>query len=135
MFTASVGVWLSIYTNHGKTVSVPDFKGLKPDQLDEFVKDKDVHYKIVDSIYNSRLPKGVIVEQEPSYNFKVKQNRTIYLTVNIYIPPKVKIPNLLEVPQKQAEAILTNLWIENWQVDYTSLISIKMPYWIYKHTV
>lgn len=97
---------LSSYTNHGKSIVVPDFKGQTASNLDEFIKDKKLSYKIVDSIYNPKQPQGSIIDQEPGSGAKVKEGRTIYLTINSQIPPQIKMPNLVDVSDRQAEAIL-----------------------------
>lgn len=97
---------LGNYTNHGESITVPNFIGVNPNLLDEFVKDKNLRYKIVDSIYNPREPQGAIVEQEPRANAKVKEGRTIYLTINSQTPPQIKMPNLIDVSDRQAEAIM-----------------------------
>lgn len=118
LLLSSIHIWLSSYTNHGNTTTVPDFKGLKPDQLADFTSDKDVKFKIIDSIYNPKLPKGVVVDQEPASNFTVKQGRTVYLTLNTYNPPKIKLPNLVDVPMRQAQAILQSYGLKVGQLIY-----------------
>ncbi len=98
---------LNSYTMHGETITVPSFKGINKNKLDDFIKDKHLRYVIVDSsVYNSKMPKGAIIEQDPEPNTKVKDNRTIYLTINASLPPQVKMPNLIDVSFRQAEAIL-----------------------------
>jgi eukaryotic-like serine/threonine-protein kinase len=96
---------LDNYTNHGESISVPSFKGLTINQLDQFVEDKNIEYVIVDSVYNPGLPKGVI-DQDPKPDEKVKEGRKVYLTINSVLPPQIKMPNLIDVSDRQAEAIL-----------------------------
>ncbi len=98
--------YLDHYTHHGESISVPDLRGLKKDRLDSFVKDKHLHYAIVDSIFELDKPPGTIVDQDPAPDSKVKEDRTIYLTVNASLPPKIKMPDLIDVSYRQAEAIL-----------------------------
>ncbi len=98
---------LDHYTMHGETITVPSFKGINKSKLDEFIKDKHLRYVIIDSsVYNAKMAKGVVIEQDPELNTKVKDNRTIYLTINASLPPQVKMPNLIDVSYRQAEAIL-----------------------------
>src|ERR1700741_1566012 len=82
--------WLSSYTSHGETLSVPDFTGVKLAELDKFVSDKKVRYLVIDSIYDIKSPPGIVVKQEPEPNEQVKDNRTIYLYVTSLLPPSVE---------------------------------------------
>ncbi len=99
--------WLDIYTMHGESITVPDLRGLTKDRLTSFLENKHLEYKIVDSLYEDGKAPGSVLEQDPSPNSKVKENRTIYLTINSFQPSKVKMPNLIDVSYRQAEAILT----------------------------
>ncbi len=99
--------WLSSYTNHGESISVPDLRGLTFEQVDEYLKDKNLRFVIVDStVYDVSKTPGTVIEQEPSPDSKVKENRTIYLSVTRTVPPRIKVPNLVDVSLKQAEEIL-----------------------------
>jgi beta-lactam-binding protein with PASTA domain len=101
--------WLGSYTNHGETVSVPNLKDMKYVDLEKFLKDKSFNVKISDSsIYILAKPAGVVVEQDPAPNELVKEGRTIYVAITRTVLPQVKIPNLVDVSQRQAEAILNS---------------------------
>jgi len=98
--------WLNNYTLHGESISVPDLRGLKIDKAETFLRDKNLRFSVVDSIFNLDQQPGVILEQDPSPNSKVKENRTIYLSINASLPPMIKMPDLVDVSLRQAEAIL-----------------------------
>ncbi len=98
--------YLDSYTHHGESISVPDLRGLKRDRLESFISDKHLRYAIVDSIFELDKPSGIVVDQDPAPDSKVKEDRTIYLTVNAGLPPKIKMPDLIDVSYRQAEAIL-----------------------------
>lgn len=98
--------WLDKYTKHGETISVPDVRGLQPDKVKEFLSDKHLQFQIIDSMYDAKRPKGSVIDQDPIPDAKVKENRTIYLTINSNTPPHVKMPNLIDVSLRQAEAIM-----------------------------
>lgn len=101
--------WLGSYTNHGETVSVPNLKDMKYANLEKFLKDKSFNVKISDSsIYILDKPAGVVVEQDPAPNELVKEGRTIYVAITRTVLPQVKMPNLVDVSQRQAEAILNS---------------------------
>lgn len=98
--------WLGFYTDHGETIPVPDFSNVKISEIDQFVGDKDVRYEIIDSIYDTEKPKGVVIRQDPEPNERVKRNRTIYLYVTAVLPPTVEMPKLKDRSLRQAQAML-----------------------------
>ena len=90
----SIYKYLDSYTQHGETITVPELRGMTPDKLEDFLESKHLKYAIVDSIFVTKKPKGAVLEQDPMPNAKVKENRTIYLTINSIVPPQVKFPSL-----------------------------------------
>jgi beta-lactam-binding protein with PASTA domain len=97
---------MSSYTTHGEFVMVPDFKGKRTTQLEEFIKDKHVNYQIIDSIYDPKEKPGTVLRQDPEMNSKVKHNRTVYLYVTGLVPPQVKMPKLIDRSERQAKLII-----------------------------
>ena len=91
-----VGVYkyLDSYTKHGETITVPDLRGMTPDKLAEFLENKHLKFVIMDSIFVNKKPRGALLEQDPAPNEKVKEHRTIYVTINSKVPPQVAFPNL-----------------------------------------
>jgi beta-lactam-binding protein with PASTA domain len=111
--------WLDSYTNHGSTITVPDLKGLRISSIDGFLKDKALRFKVADSsIFDLEKPAGTVIEQDPLPSEKVKENRTIYLTITKTVPPKIKMPNLVDVSYRQAEAILISYGLKPGQTIY-----------------
>ena len=110
--------WLDDYTHHGESITVPDVRGLTEEKLVRFIEDKHLQYKIVDSLFEDGKAPGTVIEQDPKPDSKVKENRTIYLTVNSSRPPKVKMPNLVDVSFRQAEAILQTFGLRVGQTIY-----------------
>ena len=99
--------WLGTYTNHGETVTVPNLKGMKYSELKEFLESKNLDVKISDSsMFLLDKGPGVVIEQDPEPNEQVKEGRSIYVSITRTVPPQVKMPNLIDVSQRQAEAIL-----------------------------
>lgn len=98
--------WLGCYTDHGETIPVPDFMNVKVHDLDNFVEDKDVRYEIIDSLYDIKKPKGIVIRQDPEPNARVKRNRTIYLYVTAVLPPMIEMPKLKDRSLRQAQAML-----------------------------
>lgn len=111
--------WLNAYTNHGETVTVPNLKGMRVSQLEQFLKGKNLSYKVTDSsVFMLDKPAGTVVEQDPYPNSHVKENRIIYITITRSIPPQVFVPNLIDVSQRQAEAILASYGLIMGSVSY-----------------
>ncbi len=112
--------WLSSYTHHGENIDVPDLRGKKISTLDGILKEHNFHYKIVDSLYDGDKMPGTVLDQDPAPKSKVKENRTIYLTINAINPPNVKMPDLVDVSFRQAEAMLQSFGLVTGEVTYRS---------------
>ena len=90
-------IYFPFITNHGDTITVPNLIGMELNEIDEFLSDRDLRYEILDdSSYSSEYPAYTILQQNPSENEKVKENRKIYLTLNSSIPPKIKMPKIIK---------------------------------------
>lgn len=100
---------LNIYTRHNDSIEVPDLAGLQISDADAIISSADLNYEIVDSIYKKDGAPGSILEQIPLAKSKVKQGRTIYLTIQAKEEPLVAIPDLADTSQRQAEARLNAL--------------------------
>ena len=99
--------WLGAYTNHGETVTVPNIKGMNYAELQKYLEDKNLNVKISDSsMFLLDKGPGTVIGQDPHPNEQVKEGRTIYVSITRTVPPQVKMPNLIDVSQRQAEAIL-----------------------------
>lgn len=112
-------VWLGAYTNHGTTVEVPDFKGLKFSKANELATASELVVEVSDSsVFILDKAPGVIIDQDPAPREAVKLGRKVYLTITRTVPPQVKIPNLIDVSKRQAEAILYSYGLKSGKVDY-----------------
>ena len=111
---------LNNFTHHGENISVPDLRGLRVSKLDSILVNHNFHFKIVDSLYDAEMVPGTVLDQDPAPNSKVKENRTIYLTINAVQPPDVKMPDLVDVSFRQAEAILQSFGLVTGEVVYRS---------------
>lgn len=108
--------WLSSYTNHGEFVTVPDFKGQSINNLDQFIKDKNVSYQVIDSIYDPKEKPGIVLRQDPEMNIAVKHNRTVYLYVTGMVAPQVIMPKLVDRSERQARLILSSYGLKTGKV-------------------
>jgi len=102
IFTVISIFLMDSYTLHDSSVKVPDFKGLYAKDLDKFVEDYSVSYKIIDSTSSGEDAKGTIVKQEPDAGSVVKEGRVIYLTIKAMQNEQVRMPNIEGLPIKMA---------------------------------
>ncbi len=111
ILTISIVLWvlvrmLNVYTQHGEMVAVPDFKGKTIPELKDFVKDEDVRFQIIDSIYAPKEKPGTVIRQDPEAKTMVKHNRTIYLYVTGMLPPQIIMPKLIDRSERQATSMI-----------------------------
>ncbi|MFM7021922.1 MAG: PASTA domain-containing protein [Flavobacteriales bacterium] len=83
--------YLDNYTQHGEQVVVPDVLGKKVGALDTALVEKGFQYEIIDSIFDRKRPKGIVVDQSPSPKNFVKEGRKLYLTINARTTKKIMI--------------------------------------------
>lgn len=93
---------LGVYTHHGESAEVPDFKGKSINELDNFIADKYVRYLIIDSIYDPEEKAGIVIKQDPEPKSMVKHNRMIYLYVTSTQAPQIAMPKLVDRSTRQA---------------------------------
>ena len=112
-------IYFPIKTNHGDTITVPNLIGMELKDIDEFLSDRDLRYEILDdSSYSSEYPPYSILQQNPSENEKVKENRKIYLNLNSSIPPKIKMPKIINGSVKNAQLILKSYDLKLGEITY-----------------
>jgi len=111
---------IDVFTDHGEYVVVPDLKGKSLNEAELDVRAVGFKCEITDSTYNDNFDRGAIVDQEPKANSKVKANRTIYLTINAFMPRKVSFPRVVDMSCRQGRAVLEGLGFKNIKVDTVS---------------
>lgn len=97
---------LDIYTCHGQAVVVPDVKGMSVSEAEKMFRDQGLTYVVSDSNYVKNKPSGIILDLNPSVGQKVKEGRTIYLTINTLSTPLCVVPDVADnssVRQAQAK--------------------------------
>lgn len=87
---------LDIYTRHGKAYMVPDVKNKSVNQAQLLLADKHMKGVVIDSSYVKELPAGIVLDQTPVGGMKVKEGRTVYLTINSDQVPTVRIPDVID---------------------------------------
>jgi len=119
-------IWMNFYTRHGQARPVPDFYGLTMEQSAKLAKKNKLRYQIIDSVYTTLVPRGCVAEQNPKPGFKVKKWRNVVLTINAFNPEMVAMPNLIDLPIRQAIALIEGSGLEMGQLRYKPDLSINV---------
>ncbi len=111
--------WMASTTNHDEFKEVPNLEGKKLDITKSLLEERDlvlgdVEYKD----YDPKYPKEAIVEQNPIAGAKVKSGRKIYVSVNKSEYRLVRIPNLKDKTQRQAESTLKAIGFKIGKITY-----------------
>ena len=56
-------------------------------------KEKKLQFEVTDSVFLTDKKRGTITAQSPNPDFKVKENRKIFLTMNAFYPERVQVPD------------------------------------------
>lgn len=120
---------LNLYTRHGQNVVVPRLEGLQIEEANIILKAKGLHAEIVDSVYLRDAVPGAILDQTPKSDNKVKEGRSIYVTVYSKNPQQIAVPGLVDYSTRQAVALLnslgfTQLSIEEVASEYSGLVMV-----------
>ena len=100
---------LNWITQHGVARAVPAVTGKKLDDVAKLLEQEGFELVIQDSVYYDSLPPSVIIKQVPEPDAVVKVNRTVYVTINRFVPPDIDMPNLVGFSFRNAEQVLGNL--------------------------
>lgn len=117
-------LWLlDVYTHHGEAVTVPDVKHLQVNEAAPFFERANLRYKVVDSTHVKNAKPGSIVEITPPSGSKVKANRIIFLVANSFSVETFAVPEVKDLSQRQAMALLKASGFEN-----ISIQTVDSPY-------
>ncbi len=112
-------IFLKLYTRHGQSQPVPDFKGLTLAEAYKLADAQDLRLEITDSIYRQTLVPGSVVDQNPKSNSLVKKNRKVFLVINCLVPKKVDMPNVVGFSLRQGKAVLESKGLRVGKISYS----------------
>ncbi len=72
----------------------------------KYLKDKGFEVEIQDSIYSDTAAPLAVLRQFPEADAVVKENRTVYLTINRAVAPTIEMPNLEGMSFRTAQLVL-----------------------------
>ena len=117
---------LNFYTRHGQARPVPDFYGLTLEETAKLAKKSKLKYQVIDSVYTTLVKRGCVSEQNPKPGFKVKKWRNVILTINAFSPEMVVMPNLVDLPIRQASILIESSGLKNGLLKYRPDISTNV---------
>lgn len=114
VFLFLVSILLNAITRHNRSETVPDLSGMSMEQARKAAGKGDLRLEINDSIYVPSIDGGIILDQLPKPNTKVKSGRRVFLTVNSYGQKMVRIPYVTGYSLRQAK---NNLEVKGLEID------------------
>lgn len=118
LFVVLIFVALRIYTRHGQNVSVPELRRLSLTEVKKICDERGLKFEISDSVYSSNAAPGTVIDQTPPATFKVKKERTIFLTIKAYSVEQVAMPRLIDLSIKSAQAQLATVGLGVGKISY-----------------
>lgn len=109
---------LRIYTDHGESIEVPDLKGKNSAEVSEILSKLDLRFQIRDSVYSRETPPGTVLDYYPKAGMKVKENRTIFVTMTAISQEKIAMPQLTDISYRQALNIIESAGLVAGAVEY-----------------
>ena len=125
VFMFAVFLFLRIYTRHGQALSVPNLQGMSIQEADSILSERNLHLHIVDSVFNMNATRGSVIDQNPRAEFKVKEGRTIFITINAFNPEIIAMPDVEGVSLRQARAILETAGLKVGKLTYVPDIAVN----------
>ncbi len=112
-------LFLDIWTDHGKTATVPDIKGVPYTTAATLLDECGLGIEVSDSVYDSSSAPGIVTESWPRPHTTVKPGRTVYVTINALSPRQITINvPLVDISSRQAVAYLEGLGLKNIRTEY-----------------
>jgi hypothetical protein len=94
---------LKLYSRHGQRILLPDLSGMKLEEAEKEVAKHNFKLLVSDSVHIVNREGGEILNQNPPAFSKVKEDRSIYLTVTKNTADKVALKNLPSLYGKSYE--------------------------------
>jgi eukaryotic-like serine/threonine-protein kinase len=111
-------IYLPNTTNHGKAIKVPDLSGLTMEEAEKKLKSISLRIALNDSGYAENAEPLSILKQFPKAEESVKENRTIYVSINRVTPPTLPVPDLVDRSLINAEVVLKSNELRKGTVSY-----------------
>jgi len=110
--------YIDIYTHHDEHIVLPDFYGVHIQDLDSVCQELYLRYIIIDSVFNKKEEKGIVLEQDPRAGTNVKENRRIYFTINALQNKVITFPYITDLSLRQTVRKLESLGLVVGELEY-----------------
>ncbi|MDA9774358.1 PASTA domain-containing protein, partial [Saprospiraceae bacterium] len=104
-----LNIYLRLYTNHGQKLTLPDFNDMHINEAQKLAKEKSFELIVNDSTQIVGKPGGMIINQNPKGDSKVKENRKVYVTTTKYLADKIRLSSLPELYGRDFEQKMKEL--------------------------
>ena len=98
--------WLNLYTDHGVEVEVPNVRGMAVEEAESLAESVGMELNIIDSVYTTKVPRGIVIEQTPPAMSRAKRHRYIYVVINAKCKRQIPLPDVQQISYRQAQATL-----------------------------
>ncbi len=107
-------IFLHFWTHHGDNATVPDIRQMSYAEAMSTLRKSDLDIAISDSIYDTSVAPGTVVESWPKAGSTVKAGRSVYVTVTAFSPKSVTITMpVTGVSSRQTMSYLKALGVTN----------------------
>ncbi len=111
-------LFLWLYTDHGESVVIPDLKGKTSIEVADILDRIDLRYEIQDSVYSLETAPGTVLGQFPKPGQKVKENRTIFITLCAVSQEMIPMPQLTDISYRQATNLIEGAGLIAGKIEY-----------------
>ncbi len=87
-------LWLRLYTHHGQALVLPDYTDVPIQEARQDAKKNSFQIVVIDSAFIVGKDGGIIIDQNPPGESRVKQKRKIYVTVTKYLADQIPLRRL-----------------------------------------
>ena len=109
---------LRIYTDHGDSIEIPDLRGKTTEEVSDILSNIDLRFQIRDSVYSRETAPGTVLDHFPKAGQRVKENRTIFITLCAVSQEKIPMPQLTDISYRQAVNIIESSGLIAGKVEY-----------------
>jgi len=110
--------FLRIYTDHGDSVEIPDLKGKSSQQVSSILDNLDLRFEIRDSVYSRETAPGTVLDQYPKAGMRVKENRTVFITLCALNQETIPMPQLTDISYRQAINLIESTGLIAGNIEY-----------------
>lgn len=111
-------LFLWIYTDHGESVVIPDLKGRNSAEAAAILDRIDLRFEIQDSVYSLETAPGTVLDQFPKPGQKVKENRTVFITLCAVSQEMISMPQLTDISYRQATNLIESAGLIAGKIEY-----------------